>query len=81
MSVRLLFFSVLRDKMKRSEGEYDLREGENVLEVARRALEPAMGPLDWGKFLLFAVGDSYVSRDYLPKHGDEIALIPPVAGG
>jgi molybdopterin synthase sulfur carrier subunit len=81
MSVRLLFFSVLRDRMRQSETECELREGESVLEIARRVLEPAMGSLDWGKFLLFAVGEEYVPQDYRPRHGDEIALIPPVAGG
>lgn len=81
MSVRLLFFSVLRDKMKLGESECELHEGESVVEIASRVLEPVMGPRDWGKFLLFAVGEEYVSRDYRPRHGDEIALIPPVAGG
>ncbi len=29
----------------------------------------------------FAVGEEYVPAHYRPRHGDEIALIPPVAGG
>lgn len=81
MGIRLLFFSVLRDRMRQSEADCELREGENVLDVARRVLEPVLGPLEWGKFLRFAVGDEYVPQDYRPKQGDEIALIPPVAGG
>lgn len=81
MKVRLLFFSVLRDRMRQGEAECELREGESVLDVARRVLEPALGPLEWGKFLRFAVGEEYVSQDYRPRNGDEIALIPPVAGG
>ena len=81
MSVRLLFFSVLRDRMRRGEAECELIEGDTVLDIARRVLEPAIGSMEWGKFLRFAVGDEYVSQDFHPRHGDEIALIPPVAGG
>ena len=81
MAVKLLFFSVLRDRMRGNELECEIREGESVLEIAKRILEPVMGPLEWGRFLRFAVEDEYVSRDYKPRDGDEIALIPPVAGG
>lgn len=81
MTVKLLFFSVLRDRMRRSELECGIFEGESVLEISRRILEPVTGPLEWERFLRFAVDDEYVSRDYKPRDGDEIALIPPVAGG
>jgi molybdopterin converting factor small subunit len=30
---------------------------------------------------MFAVNQVYVDRDATLKHGDEVALIPPVSGG
>lgn len=74
MKVRLLFFAVLREKMKKSEMECEVHPGETVSALARRLLG-----LEFS--ILFAVNQKYVPSYYEPQEGDEIALIPPVAGG
>ncbi|MFO1464384.1 MAG: MoaD/ThiS family protein [bacterium] len=81
MKVRVLFFAILKEKMKRSEGEYELQAGESVSQLAHRLLAPAFGEGGYESCLMYAVGEEYVPRDYRPKDGEEIALIPPVAGG
>lgn len=81
MTVHLLFFAILRDRMKKSEGDFELKEGETVSQLAKRILEPAIGDCRFERSLLYAVNNEYVPRDYQPKPGEEIALIPPVAGG
>lgn len=75
MKVRVLFFSVLRERMKKSEEEYPFSEGEVISSFAERILGSVEYPL------LFAVNQEYVARDYPLKEGDEVAFIPPVSGG
>ena len=81
MKVRLLYFSFLREKMKEPETVCDATEGETVLTLARRVLLPVLGELEWESFIRFAVNQEYVSSDHPLQDGDEVALIPPVAGG
>lgn len=76
MTIRLLFFAMLRDKMGKSEDELILVPGETVAMLARRVLGAVPSHA-----LLFAANQCYVAADYLLKDGDEIAFIPPVAGG
>jgi molybdopterin converting factor subunit 1 len=81
MKARVLFFAALKEKMRTGEAEYKIQAGETISQLAHRILQSALGEGDFASCLLFAVGDEYVGRDYRPKDGDEIAFIPPVAGG
>ena len=81
MKVHLLFFAVLRDRMRQSEGDFELEPGETVSQLAHRILTPVLGEKHFERSMMFAVNNEYVPRDYQPKPGEEIALIPPVAGG
>lgn len=81
MKAKILFFAGLRDKMKRSEGEYELIPGETLAELAHRILEPALGSGHFERALMFAVDNEYAAPDYRPRGGEEIAFLPPVAGG
>lgn len=81
MKVKVLFFAILKEKMKRDEAEWEMGEGETVSQMAHRMLAHVFGEGHLETCLMFAVGDEYVSPDYRPRAGDEIALIPPVAGG
>ena len=75
MKVKTLFFSVLREQLKKSEAVVEICEGETVASLAQRLAGSPAFPL------LFAVNQEYVARDYVLKEGDEVAFIPPVAGG
>jgi molybdopterin converting factor subunit 1 len=81
MKAKILFFAILREKLKQSEAEVEIQTGETVSQLAHRILKPALGEENFERCLLFAMGDEYIGRDYQPKQGDEIAFIPPVAGG
>jgi len=74
MKVRILFFAMLREKMKTSEQVYEIEPEETVAALARRLLGSETS-------LLFAVNHEYVPSNYKLKAGDEVAFIPPVAGG
>lgn len=75
MKVHVLFFAALRERMRRSEAEVEVEPGETVSSLVRRLV----GPME--NSLLFAVNHEYVPRDHPLKEGDEVAFIPPVAGG
>ncbi|HJT24432.1 MAG TPA: molybdopterin converting factor subunit 1 [bacterium] len=77
MKVRVLLFAALREKL-----------GKNELVVELPAPCPVSGLQEhlsidkslWSS-LAFAVNQTYVPANTLLRDGDEVALIPPVAGG
>jgi len=81
MRVHLLYFASFRDAVGRDEETRDLIEGTSVRElwkllsreVSRFASFPDMPPA--------AVNREYVSGETVLTDGDEVAFLPPVAGG
>ena len=79
--VNLLYFASFRDAAGRSEETRDLPQGTRVGqlwrllsgEIPRLAAYTAMPPA--------AVNHSYVDGDTVLHDGDEVAFLPPVAGG
>jgi molybdopterin converting factor subunit 1 len=80
MKVRLLFFAVLRDIVGKSEADLEVPEGTRAEDVWQR-LRAEYGPLAAYAQPMTAVNESYVRPDALLRDGDEVAFIPPVAGG
>jgi molybdopterin converting factor subunit 1 len=80
MRVRSLFFAAYRDVMGAEELEFELPEGATVAELAglvrERADNPAMPETP-----VVAVNREYAAPDRELHEGDEVAFIPPVAGG
>ena len=81
MKVRLLYFAVLRDITGRSEAEMSLREGTKVFEVWQSLREQYSQLADYRKPPMIAVNETYAGPDTVLRDGDELAFIPPVAGG
>jgi molybdopterin converting factor subunit 1 len=81
MQVRVLYFASFRDAAGRSEEDRRLPEGSRVVdlwEVLSREV-PAFGRFP-------AMPPAAVNRLYQPGHvpledGDEVAFLPPIAGG
>jgi molybdopterin synthase catalytic subunit len=81
MRVRLLFFAVLRDIAGADQRTLDLREGTTARDVWQ-ALRGEFAKLaDYTQPPMIAVNESYAEPDVLLRDGDELAFIPPVAGG
>jgi molybdopterin converting factor subunit 1 len=80
MTVTVLLFASYADIVGRSEIELDVETGATVKDVIAqvRALGDAhrLPPAP-----MVAVNEQYASRDHELHAGDEVALIPPVAGG
>ena len=81
MRVNLLYFASFRDAAGRAEETRELPEGARVADLWKSvssgiplmAAYPAMPPA--------AVNHQYVSAETELHDGDEVAFLPPVAGG
>jgi molybdopterin converting factor subunit 1 len=81
MRVRVLYFAVVRERLRRDAEELELGEGATAAtawgELERRHPElAAMRPA-----LKIAVNEEFAALDRVLVDGDVIAIIPPVAGG
>ncbi len=77
MKVRVLLFAGLREKAGTGELLLELPDGFLLSGLPERlGIEEQARPS-----LAFAVNQTYVPADSVLEDGDEVALIPPVAGG
>ena len=81
MTVRLQFFSRLREVAGSSHCELEISDGATVADLLTKlyALTPELRSFD--SSLLIGAGVEFVSRDYVVGEGEEISLMPPVQGG
>jgi molybdopterin synthase catalytic subunit len=81
MKVKLLYFAVLRDIAGKSEDVVELPEGTRAVDVwsGLRAKHRELAGYEHPP--MTAINESYASADQLLRDGDEVAFIPPVAGG
>ena len=81
MTVRVQFYSRLRDLAGAPELIVDLGEGATVADLLGKvyAKVPVLRSQD--KSILVGVGVEFVDRNYKLQPGDEISIMPPVQGG
>jgi molybdopterin converting factor subunit 1 len=81
MKVRLLFFAVLRDIAGTAERELALASGTTAQDVWQSLRSQYAKLADYTQPPMIAVNESYAGPDTVLRDGDELAFIPPVAGG
>ena len=81
MKVRLLFFAVLRDIAGSDERELAVAEGTTAREVWETLRTSYAKLAEYAQPPMVAINESYASADAVLRDGDELAFIPPVAGG
>ena len=85
MTVRVLFFSLLRDIVGGDELEFTIEENDEatttVADLLNAVYEKFPALREWESKLLIAVDCEYSDRDTEIREGQEIALMPPVQGG
>lgn len=81
IQIRILYFALLRERLRRSEELLTLPQGSTVRDALQilASREEVLSTL--GKSLLLAVNQALVPADFPLGDGDELALLPPVAGG
>jgi molybdopterin converting factor subunit 1 len=80
MTVKILTFGIARDIVGSSTFETHINEGSTVADLKNALLEryPRFGTL---ASLMIAVNTEYGNETTVLSERDEIAIIPPVAGG
>lgn len=81
MRVRLLYFAVLRDIAGASTAEIELPSGARAADVWERLRAQHHELAGYRQPPMVAVNEEYVAADQMLRDGDELAFIPPVAGG
>ena len=81
MRIRLLYFAVLRDITGSSAADLDLPEGTRPLDVWLKLRADYAKLTDYVQPPMIAINESYAAADSVLHDGDELAFIPPVAGG
>lgn len=81
MTLKILYFAAIREKLGKKSEEITAREGETVGDLMKRLSEKYEIVAQMEKTLMVAVNKEYCDNSYLLKDGDEVALIPPVSGG
>lgn len=81
MKVRLLFFAVLRDIAGTDARELSLAEGTTARDVWQSLRGMYAQLADYVQPPMIAVNESYAEPETILREGDELAFIPPVAGG
>jgi len=81
MKIRLLYFAVLRDIAGRDEQVIDVADGTRAGDVWQRLRSEHAALRDYVQPPMIAVNESYVGVEEILRDGDELAFIPPVAGG
>lgn len=81
MKLRLLYFGILRERLGRREETRQCSDGLTVAGLIAELAE-AHGIFALGApSLRVAVNREYVGDDHVLRDDDEVAVIPPVAGG
>ena len=81
MRVRLLYFAVLRDIAGTSQAEIDVPIGTSIDAIWQRLRQQYGELAAYRQPPLVALNEEYVAPDQVLRDGDELAFIPPVAGG
>ncbi len=81
MNVRLLYFAVLRDITGKSEAELQLAPGTRAADVWQKLRHDYVQLSDYAQPPMVAINETYAAADTVLRDGDELAFIPPVAGG
>lgn len=81
MKVRLLFFAVLRDIAGTDARDLDLAAGSTAGDVWQMLRTTYAKLADYTQPPMIAINETYAAPTDALRDGDELAFIPPVAGG
>ena len=77
MTINILYFASLREKVGRGNDTLDSSEPLQVAQVWQQATGQSSFPDD----VLVALNQEYTDADAIVSDGDEVAFFPPVTGG
>jgi molybdopterin converting factor subunit 1 len=77
----MLYFAVLRDIIGKSEADVTIPEGTRAADVWQTLRRDYRELAGYEQPPLTAINENYAPPDSVLRDGDELAFIPPVAGG
>jgi len=81
MQIRVLFFGMLKDLAGRTCDSLNLPENATLADVLNHYERSVPRLKDLMASLAMSVNQEYAGPDARLRHGDEVALLPPVSGG
>ena len=81
MKVNIRYFAMLRDITKKDAEQLELNEGQNIEKIQNHLFEKYPKLSEFNKTVSFALNGEYARPDMAVYDGDELALLPPIAGG
>jgi molybdopterin converting factor small subunit len=81
MKIELLLFASLREVCGLERSVVDADDDANVAQIAGAFLAARGVAADALPPFRFAVNESFVTADHVPRDGDRVAVLTPFAGG
>jgi Molybdopterin converting factor, small subunit len=81
MTVRVEFYSILRDLAGCEEREFDIEPGATIADLLAKIFRDLPQLEEWDSRLLLAAGLDYVERTHVIQPGEIVSIMPPVQGG
>ncbi|NPA51733.1 MAG: molybdopterin converting factor subunit 1 [Aquificae bacterium] len=81
MRVKVLYFSLIKDKLQKAEEELNIPANSTVIDLINTLKEKYPHIEQFFDKVMVAVNEEYVDKTQTLKDGDTVALIPPVSGG
>jgi molybdopterin converting factor subunit 1 len=81
LKIHLLYFAALREIAGKSDEVVELPDGSRANDVWQRLRAEYPALHEYVQPPMIAVNESYARAEVLLNDGDELAFIPPVAGG
>ncbi len=81
MKVKVLYFSSIKDKLKKNSDTLDINEKMDISSLVEYLKNMYPEISDILEKSMVAVNEEYVDKSYILKENDTVAIIPPVSGG
>jgi len=82
MSIKILLFGGLKEAMNQSEYSFDIKNSLSAIDLFNRVFSDHPNIIKAYKdSTLFAVNQEHSNKETLINDGDEVAFMPPMAGG
>lgn len=81
IQVRILTFAALRELFGKSDFKVSLPNGATLIQLLEMLFGDREDCLQFLKRVTFAVNYEQVTPDIFLREGDEVAILPPMAGG
>ena len=79
--IDILFFAALAEAAGTDRLSWEGQDDASVQDVIDWCIQVHPPLARWETALATALNEVYVTRDHAVRHGDTLALIPPVSGG